>query len=68
MGRGNCDLKIEVEAQNPRKRERTMYEAPGGDREQFAAGHASLDQADQSEFSKKERRGLSRDVLYTRRY
>ncbi len=68
MGRGNGDLKIEVEAQNSRKRERTMYEAPGSDREDLAAGYASLDQADQSEFSRKERRGLSRDVLYTRRY
>ena len=68
MGRGNCDLKIEVEAQNSRKRERTMYEAPSSDRDDLAAGYASLDQADQDEYGKKERRGLSRDVLYTRRY
>ena len=68
MGRGNGDLKTELEAQSTRKRERTMYEAPGSERENLAAGYASLDQADQSEFSKKERRGLSRDVLYTRRY
>jgi len=68
MGRGNCDLKIEVEAQNPRKRERTMYEAPSGDREQFAAGYASLDQSSQDEFGKKERRGLAPDANYPRRY
>lgn len=62
----NHDLKIEVEPQ--RKAERRMPDPVKGEREQLAAGYATLDQAETGEYSRKERRGISRDANYPRRY
>lgn len=67
MGRGNCDLRYELEAVNPRKRERNEMEAVKGKREQLAAGYATLDQASTEPYSDKERRGLDRAIIYPTR-
>ena len=64
--RCNHDLKIEVDPQ--RSTERRMPEAVKGDRAQLEAGYATLDQAETGPYSAKERRGLSRDANYPRRY
>jgi hypothetical protein len=64
--RCNHDLKIEVPAQ--REDTRRMPDPVKGQREQLAAGYATLDQADTGEYSTKERRGLSRDANFPRRY
>lgn len=63
----NHDLKIEVEPQNKRNTERTMPDPVKG-KDQFAAGYATLDQADTGTYSSKERRGMSRDANFPRRY
>ena len=65
---GNGDLRIEVEPQNPRKAERRAAEAVKGDRQMLENGYVTLDQAETGEYSSKERRGLSRDANYPRRY
>lgn len=65
---GNHDLRFETEPQNSRGTERRMPERPTSDRDQLAAGYASLDQADTGPYSDKERRGLSRDANFPRRY
>ncbi len=62
----NHDLRIEVDPQ--RSTERRMQEAVKGDRAQLEAGYATLDQAETGSYSAKERRGLSRDANYPRRY
>lgn len=64
----NDDLKIEVEAQNKRGTDRRMPEAVRGEREQLAAGYVTLDQAETGPYTSKERRGLSRDANYPRRF
>lgn len=64
--RCNHDLKIEVDAQQPVTRRQQA--AVKGDREQLAAGYATLDQAENGEYASKERRGISRDANYPRRY
>lgn len=64
----NTDLKIEVEAQNPRKRERTQYEAVKGTKAAFAHGYGTLDQASNGEYGSAERMGLSRNANYRKRW
>lgn len=68
MRGSNNDLKIEIDPQNDRGTARRMPEAVKGERAQLEAGYATLDQADTGEYSSKERRGLSRDANYPRRY
>lgn len=68
MRDGCSDLKIELDPQNKRGTERRMPEAVKGDRAQLEAGYATLDQASTAPYSSKERRGLSRDANYPRRY
>jgi hypothetical protein len=64
--RCNHDLKVQVDLN--REVERRMPDPVKGQREQLAAGYTTLDQADTGEYSTKERRGLSRDANFPRRY
>lgn len=64
----NHDLRFEVEPQNKRGEESRTQEAVKGNRAQLEAGYATLDQASTDPYSSKERRGLSRDANYPRRY
>lgn len=47
---------------------RRMPEPVKGARDQFAAGYATLDQAETGPYTRKERRGLAPGVNYTTRY
>lgn len=64
--RSNHDLRFTAEVQ--REETRRMPDPVKGQREQFAAGYATLDQADTGEYSSKERRGTFRDANFPRRY
>lgn len=64
----NNDLRFEVEPQNKKGEESRKQEAVTGNRAQLEAGYATLDQASTEPYSSKERRGLSRDANYPRRY
>jgi hypothetical protein len=69
MGRGSDDdLKIEVEPQNKRGTERRSCAPVKGDRAMLEAGYSTLDHASTEPYSSKERRGLSRDANFARRY
>lgn len=62
------DLKIEVDPQSKRDGDRRMPEAVKGAKAQMEAGYTTLDQASTGPYSDKERRGLSREADYPRRY
>lgn len=64
----NTDLKIELEAQNPRKREREQHEAVKGTKAAFAAGYGTLDKADNSPYGRAERQGMSPSANYRKRW
>jgi hypothetical protein len=67
--RGRCNHDLIIEAPlNGKPEPSRMPDSVKGDREQLAAGYATLDQASTGEYSDKERRGLSRDANYPRRY
>lgn len=69
MPRGdNCDVRFVVGAQRPDDNKATWPEAVKGDRAQLEAGYATLDQASTDPYGPKERRGLTRDANYPRRY
>lgn len=69
MRYGNGDTRVRVDHQDREHHERTQQKpVKGGAAEQFAAGYATLDQADNARYSDKERRGLSRDASYPTRY
>jgi hypothetical protein len=65
---GNGDTRVLVEHQDREHDQRTQMKAVTGRAEQFAAGYATLDQADNGRYASKERRGLSRDANYNTRY
>jgi hypothetical protein len=66
--RDRCNHDLRFEADPQRETERRMPKAVKGDREQLAAGYATLDQASTEPYSEKERRGTFRDANYSRRY
>lgn len=66
--RDRCNHDLRFTAESQRETERRMPEPVKGEREQLAAGYATLDQADTGEYSNKERRGTFRDANYPRRY
>lgn len=64
----NGDLRFSPGAQHPEDDEPRLQKPVKGDREQLEAGYATLDQASTDPYGPKERRGLSRDANYPRRY
>lgn len=66
--RDRCNNDLCIEATPQRTAERSQQKAVKGEREQFEAGYATLDQAQNGEYSRKERRGLARDANYPTRY
>lgn len=62
----NHDLKVQVEEQRPI--ERRQQGRSGFGHEMAENGYATLDQAENGTFTTKERRGLTRDANFPRRY
>lgn len=64
----NDDNKIESPAQNPDSRRKA--EAVKGDKDAFLAGYTTLDRVELGEdgYGAKERKGLTRNANYPRRY
>lgn len=68
MTRGlNDDLKIELEPQTE-KYSADRFPKPVKGKDAGLAGYTTLDQASTDEYGNKERRGLSRDANFARRY
>lgn len=65
--RGNGDLKIELTPQRPSNETRQKCEASKGAQIPHK-GYETLDRASTGEWSDKERKGLSRDANYSRRF
>lgn len=68
MRDGCCDVRFVVGAQRPDDDKTTWPEKVTGGRAQLEAGYATLDQASTDPYGPKERRGLTRDANYSRRY
>lgn len=69
MRDGCCDVRFKVDNNRSDDDQKgSKYEPVKGARAQFEAGYATLDQADNSPYASKERRGLTRDANYPTRY
>lgn len=65
--RGNGDLKIELTPQSPSNETRHPYKASEGSQIP-CMGYETLDKAKTGDYSDKERKGLSRNANYSRRF
>lgn len=65
---GNGDLKVDAEPNGGRDMSGRSYEPSHGARALLERGYTTLDQASREPYSSKERRGLSPDANFPRRY
>ena len=69
MPRSNVDVRFKPGNQRDDDDQKgSAYEPVKGDRAQLEAGYATLDQADNSPYANKERRGTARDAYLPTRY